>query len=399
MEAQLLRLLLNYNFYKDNKHRFLPEYFEGNLSKLYQLITDCHEKHKKDVSIAELKALFKSTYPATTRAQWELLEQVIDNIPPELSDEISKEILSKAYIQELGRQVSNLGISICNGEEANFQKITEILQTINKGSVSDGELQQVSSELEDILEALSVTTRWAFNLAPLCTVASGLGNGIFCIASARTEVGKTAFGVSICAAPGGFADQGALCHYYVNEESPLRTQGRAVMSWTGRPIQDILLNKEETKKEYEAVRERLRFFDCRGKSIHEIERHVDRTAPDIIVVDQLDKLKVSGTYAREDERLGSLYVATRDIGANYNCGIIAITQLNADAEGKTYIASNNLAGSRTAKAAEGDLVLGIGKTPDHNDPTRIINVIKNKLNGNHTDIVCIIRPEISRYVS
>lgn len=398
MEAQLFRLLLDYNFWSNNKNYFAPELFSDNLQKIFTLIIKSHEKYKKNLSITDIKALYYYSYPATTTAQWELLQKFLNDIPGELSEDVAKEVIQKAWLLEQARQITNLGADIINGREADFQKIGEIVKKINEGRISNGdELHTVSDRLEDILEAINVTTKWSFNISTLKTVASGIGPGIFCITAARTEVGKTAFGVSLCASEGGFASQGALCHFYCNEENPLRTQGRAVMAHTGMTLQEILLKIDEVKAQYGEIKDKLRFFECRGKTINDINNHIAKHKPDIAVIDQLDKLAVKGSFAREDERLGSLYIATRDICSEHSVGIIALSQLNAEADGKIYVSSANLAGARTSKAAEGDLVFGIGKSVAHTDNTRVINIIKNKLLGHHQDVVCLIRPEISRY--
>ena len=42
------------------------------------------------------------------------------------------------------------------------------------------------------------------------------------IAFARPETGKTAFWVSLCAAPDGFAEQGAKIHAFINEEPAIK---------------------------------------------------------------------------------------------------------------------------------------------------------------------------------
>ena len=83
--------------------------------------------------------------------------------------------------------------------------------------------------------------------------------------------------------------------------------------------------------------------------------------------------------------------------------MIGVSQASADAEGRSRIDFSMLEGSKTGKAAEADLIIGIGKhtgngdddTPDH---TRFINISKNKLSGYHGCIICNIQPEVSRYV-
>jgi hypothetical protein len=59
-------------------------------------------------------------------------------------------------------------------------------------------------------------------------------------------------------------------------------------------------------------------------------------------------------------------------------------------------------GSKIGKAAETDLVIGIGKYDEANsgepDPLRFLYVGKNKLNGWHGAITCKLEGEVSRYV-
>lgn len=398
MEKYLIQLILKYAFYNQYKSIIIQEYFPDNLQKLYNLIIEKHEQNKKDIAIDELKALYKVTYPTTTRAQWNLLEEILDNLPGELSQDVAQEVLQKAFILEQGRQIAQIGIDIVNGKQIDVQALTKIINKVQQGELSSGDdLQQVSSELEDILEAATVATKWSFNLRDLQTVCGGTGPGIFIVAGARPEAGKTCFAVSNLASPGGFCDQGAVAHYYANEEHPQRIQARAVMSWTGMTLQEILLYPDKVKKIYSQIRDKLKFFDCRGRSIYEIEKHISKGKPDIAVIDQLDKLSVNGSFAREDERLGELYIHTRDICNTYELSILALNQVNAEAEGKNYISSANMSNSRTSKAAEADILLGIGKSPQHDEYTRVINIIKNKVKGLHNDVVCMIRPEISRY--
>jgi hypothetical protein len=58
-------------------------------------------------------------------------------------------------------------------------------------------------------------------------------------------------------------------------------------------------------------------------------------------------------------------------------------------------------GSKIGKAAEADLIIGIGKhasmDDDEPDLSRFLTVSKNKLSGWHGTIVCCIDPDISRY--
>ncbi len=57
--------------------------------------------------------------------------------------------------------------------------------------------------------------------------------------------------------------------------------------------------------------------------------------------------------------------------------------------------------SKTGKAAEADIILGIGKEDEVEnyleDCVRFVTLSKNKLTGDHAEFEVILRPTISRY--
>lgn len=398
MEKELIRLLLQNSFWEENKDRILKEFFPNNLYPIVTLISELQNKYHKDITVGELKAVHKANNPTITRAQWDFLEEILDNLPVEISQDVAKECIQKAYITETARKIAQIGIDGINGQEIDIEKTRALLKALEQGDISDGaNLAEASSELDEILASISSTMKWPFYLKGLKDIAVGIGPGLFTVVGARVETGKTAFAVSFIAAPGGFAEQGAITNFYVNEEAVQRTQGRAVMCWTGMTLQEILLNPDIAKKQYNEIKSRIKFYECRGRTIEEIGKHIKYSKPDIAVFDMLDKLEIKGTYAREDERLGAIYSKTRSLCIEHNLAIIGTSQLNADADGKTYISAANLSNARTSKAAEADLLIGIGKLPQHDDSTRVLNIAKNKITGKHKDIICLIRPEISRY--
>ncbi len=389
---------MQHSFFIDNviDRRIFP----NELLELYDLIATSHEKFKKDLTAGELKALYKVAHPTTTWAKLENISLILDNLPAEISEDVAKELIKKAAITEAARELSEIGLDIINGKSANFEKARALIDKIAEGKLSEADdLEQVSDELEDILEAVTANTRWAYNIPNLAAEASGVGPGIFVGVMARVEAGKTAMAVSLGSAPGGFAAQGAIVHYYCNEEKAIRTKARAVTAYTGIPTLELSLKMEEAKVEYGKIKDNLKFFECRGKSILDLEAHIKRTKPDVVFVDQLDKLDVAGNFAREDERLGELYIRFRDILARNDVAGFGMSQANADAEGKTLLNTANMALARTSKPAELDVLIGIGKSSHHDENTRIINLIKNKVTGSHKEVVVQLIPELSRYVS
>ena len=88
-----------------------------------------------------------------------------------------------------------------------------------------------------------------------------------------------------------------------------------------------------------------------------LERCIETEKPDVVCVDILDKVPLSGSFAREDIRLTELYGQARSIAKRYGCVFMGFNQLSAHAEGKTNLDYGMLAGSKTGKAGEADLII------------------------------------------
>ena len=103
--------------------------------------------------------------------------------------------------------------------------------------------------------------------------------------------------------------------------------------------------------------------------------------------------------ARTDEKLRAIYTSAREIAKRRQCVVIAISQASAEAQNKDHISFDMMENSKTGKAAEADLIIGIGNRAS-NDPTntsRVLNVSKNKITGWHGDPSCLLDKYISRF--
>ena len=79
--------------------------------------------------------------------------------------------------------------------------------------------------------------------------------------------------------------------------------------------------------------------------------------------------------------------------------ILFLLCASADAHNRDSISFDQMENSKTGKAAEADLIIGIGRnaTKDTENKIRILCVSKNKINGYHGEPSCTIRRSISRY--
>jgi len=121
----------------------------------------------------------------------------------------------------------------------------------------------------------------------------------------------------------------------------------------------------------------------------------------VIFIDQLDKVKINGKFNRGDERLKEIYLQAREIAKRNNCLVWGVSQASAEAEGMAEVEYQYLDNSKTGKAGEADLIIGIGKRDDDagRNGTRYLCISKNKQNGWHGTVQVKMDMYRARYLS
>ena len=131
-----------------------------------------------------------------------------------------------------------------------------------------------------------------------------------------------------------------------------------------------------------------------------VESVVKHERPDIVILDMGDKF-ADIKSERSDITLKAAAIHARNIAKQYDCAVIWMSQLSAEAEGRSDLNQAMMEGSKTGKAAEADLMVLIGKTQqaegEEEDPIRYLNIAKNKLNGFQGKITCQLDGSRSLY--
>ena len=401
IEKQIIKLLLGKKFYTQYKGSITRNVLQGNFGSLFDTIQKAHDKYDTDINIDELYSLHTTVYnPAITRAAKEQLSELIEDIreTQEPSKEIADDIVKILSERDVAQRIAVEATEIFNGKPADFNTILSMIEKYKTGLPAE-KLDAVTNDVVELLDKLNVVSKWQFNLTVLKNNIGGIGPGNLMIAFARPEVGKTAFWVSLVSAPYGFAEQGAKVHAFINEEPAVRTQMRAISCFTGYNREQITENTGEAQVEWAKIKDNIKMIDTVDWTLDDIDSHCEKHKPDIIVIDQLDKVNVKGTFARTDEKLRAIYTGAREIAKRRECVVIAISQASADAHNRDHISFDMMENSKTGKAAEADLIIGIGNRTS-NDPTnnmRVLNISKNKITGWHGDPSCIIDKYLSRY--
>ena len=377
--------------------------FPAELRDLHDTLEKAHGRYERDLTILEVRELYKVGNPTATRAKRELISDMLDDIEniPHIGEDVAADVINTLWQQETGKQIADLALSIMEGSTDKLLEIKSIVEKTQDGFVPKDDYDEIPTDLDTLLEFEQTESCWEFNIPTLHKVVRGGKAGEFMIAFARPEIGKTAFYVSLAASPNGFCCQGADVHIITNEEPARRTMLRAVSAYTGYDEHNIFVHKKQAKEKFAEIAANITMIDNVDASIEWLDKYCANKKPHIIVVDQLDKLNVMGSFARTDEKLREIYTKFREVCKRRDVFGIGVSQASADAEARTNVTYAMMENSKTGKAAEADLIIGIGKSDvtDNNDSRRYLTISKNKLTGFHGNIVCNLNTDLSRYTA
>ena len=403
MEKQLVNLLLKKDFYVKNKSKVERTIFTNGVGNFYDTIKKAHNQYPDiDLDIDEVSALHMDVYnPALTRVAKTNFLNLIDEIKNEKmpNENVADDILDSMYKRSLAHKIAVEATNIYNGGDASFNSIQGFIDEAENQVEEDGDA--VTDDIGKLIKEIDADTQYKFGDIPdLRKLVRGVGKGNLMIVFARPETGKTAFWISLVANRNGFASQNIKVHALVNEEPAIRTQMRLISCWTGMTKEEIAVNIDKAKHEWNKIKSNVRIVDTVDWDLDQVDAYCKKHNPEILVIDQLDKVSAKGNFARTDEKLRAIYMGAREIAKRNNCCVIAVSQASADAHGQTMLSFDMMENSKTGKAAEADLIIGIGQQNivDSEATLRTLCVSKNKITGWHGRIDCEINPILSRYV-
>ena len=226
-------LFMRQDFWESNNLMIGEDNFEAESKKIYKVISDAHSKYARDLTIEEVEALLWSNNPLLTASQKAMYVKLLQSIKPVIGPDVAEEVLRASFREHMGQTVAQIGMNLIDGQEVDLSRLRDLVDKYEGGFIPDRELDVLSAEFHDILEYNNEKLPWTFNLSNLDGMIPGIGPGNFGIVFALVESGKSAFGISLCFGPDGFAEQGARVLYIANEEPAEATRFRAVMSHTG----------------------------------------------------------------------------------------------------------------------------------------------------------------------
>ena len=407
MELALVRSLMDKDFYDDHRGARCPNrLFSKDVRKVKEMLDLAIDKYNRDVTPDEVEALFMSNNPSMTTAQKVAYGSMFAKIKKEesLGKDVAQDVLAKLFQQIIGEDIANLGFDYVNGTKASLEPLRNILEQYGDDFTPNLNIEWDDIEIKTLLDKNDLEARWTFNIPSLCRKVEGINAGHLIEIGARPNTGKTSFHASLIASPNGFAHQGAKCIVLCNEEGSHRVGARYLTSATGMTLHEVKNNPKKAQELYSKVKDNIKIKDSSMRDMNWVESVVKSYKPDLVVLDMGDKFATTQGYARADEALKACAVHARQIAKQYDCAMLYMSQLSAEAEGKIILNQSMMEGSRTGKAAEADLMILIAKNPpvegqDGEDAQRHLNIVKNKLSGWHGNVHCELDYKTARYIA
>lgn len=406
MSKELLVAVLDNEFYNKYKPRLDEAIFMDSTAKdLFRTIQKYYNEHNENLSIEALKALYYASNPVISNSYRKTCEVLFEELQKvELSKGVQEDILKKAIACHKWAEIASLAIEGSENKAVDKSKILQLLDDAESGGNATVR-EYVTNDIKALLNERKKNFKWKVHCTTIGNAIGGVGPGVFVLVAARPNAGKTAFVCSLMYHPEGFCSQGAKVHLIGNEEPADRTKLRGICCYTGLLESDLEQesNVVYATNKFSSILDNQYVLDEVGMSLTEVEEYVKlhKDNLDILIIDQLDKVRIDGDFKREDLRIRALYTNTREIAKRYGICIIGVCQASAEAEGKLYWGANCLEHSKTGKYAEVDLLIGIGKgsidtTGAGDDGARVANIIKNKLTGNEVPVHYILNAKLSR---
>jgi replicative DNA helicase len=371
------------------------------LSHIYLTLFDLHERYDKDITMDELSAAFWAKYPDADKTIYGSMLKTLSELV--ISPEVGQGILEDIKRRQGALKLSEMSFRVAQG----LQDDTELQAMMASWGTVDHTrelgLQAITHDLEELIEHSYSDTGYRWRLDALNKSLGSLRSGDFGFIFARPETGKTTFLASEITYFLGTGDKPFV--WFNNEEQGSKVMLRIYQAYFGVTTDQLLANPRRFRDEFLArTGDRFRLYDSATISRKEVERIVSSVAPGLVVYDQIDKIK-GFNNDREDLRLGSIYQWGRELAKGSHAAI-GVCQADGTAEGVRYLSLDHVSNAKTAKQAEADWILGIGKSHDTTEENiRYLHISKNKLLGDkdtrpnmrHARLEVLIKPEIARY--
>jgi len=385
IDRQVLGFCLNIDFFNKVKNKIDRTMFDNELKDIFDTIVYSHTKYDRSLSVPELSTIFNDRNPAMPdSARNRVQDMIVQLVAPNESDELHSDIVNNLWLRDKARQIGEKALDIFTGDSDEFGELKKLIESVDDGRIGDKTTYTiVDKDLNELLSEEAGDNDFPFTFNLINENIKGLDRGNLGILFARPEVGKTTF---CCFLASSYRRQGFQVVYWSNEEPAKRIKLRIIQSYFELTKEEMVAQRFSLLDRYKTeIEPYLTIMDSVGTSVEEVDEYAKLNKPDVMFCDQLDKFRIRGEYNRGDERLKETYVSAREIAKRNVCLVWAVSQASYDAHDRQFIDYAMLDNSKTGKAGEADIIIGIGKTgsSEIDNIVRHICISKNKINGWH----------------
>lgn len=399
-DLSVLKLLLREENYRAFRDYIDKELFTEAVQPLLSVVDAWRTEHDGDLTVDDVQNLLFARFPLERHGNEEVLEQLRQIEEPKTALAAVKALKQARSLKELALKAHQASMGRISADD-----VVSFAKTLEEEPVEEV-IEFVTDDLDELLNNTVKAPGLRWRLMSLNKSLGSLRKGDFGFVFARPETGKTTFLASEIThmAEQLHEDNGPII-WFNNEEQGQKVKLRLYQATTGKTVREILQNPNAVRQEYlERIKDKILLFD-RAKIDKKTVEHITRKYnPSLILFDQIDKVQ-GFKNERYDLQLGEIYIWGRELAKEY-CPVIGVSQADGSGEGIKYLTMNNVANAKTAKQAEADFIVGIGKTHDMNfEDVRYFSICKNKLTGDadtepelkHARFEVRIKPMIARY--
>ena len=267
-------------------------------------------------------------------------------------------------------------------------------QTLEKDTwVSSEDDDDIAEELDD--SAKITVLPQALNRR----LRGGAGPGTHLIIFGPTEIGKSLVAINMVA---GFLRQGKRVLYVSNEDAANKVRLRVRGNLANMSADQIRANPDEARRRSAAKAIHNLFVgNMDPGDVRQIERKVEETGAEIVVIDQLRNLHAigGGRNASGTQRIDQAAQEVRSLLIRKRLVGVSIMQAHAGEHGKpsVWFHSDDVDSSRVGAPASADVLIGVGADNEMLlQNVRAISICKNKLGGTREGFTITVDPARSK---
>lgn len=399
----ILKNLLDKETYLKYRSYLSDKDFDKELRYILHGIDDWYTQNVESPTIEDVANLtFARGVPEKEK---EFVSGIFNTLQAINGQDTIQPLLERFKQTVLCQQISLAAYEASEGRRS-VNEVRDLAEKLTNPVEHTEEYEYVTDDLDDILSSTIQTPGLRWRLASLNRSLGSLRKGDFGFIFARPETGKTTFLASeVTHMAEQLKESDGPILWFNNEEQGKKVKLRCYQACLGATLPQIQAHPKEAREKWKSrVNDRIRIVDSASISRREVEAICKKENPSLIIFDQIDKIK--GFKAdREDLAMGAIYQWARELAKTY-APIIGVCQADGTAEGERWLHMGHVANAKTAKQAEADFILGIGKTNVGGmEFIRFLNISKNKLTGDadslpgarHWRGEVTIEPDIARY--